>query len=364
VLYERAYYHCVSCHSGEFPTDSEFGIERKQTRGACELIALAGNLEPFAEGGGLLLPRMAGLYTSASVVQRTTEAVGADVAKRRAAGEVFGEAATWNWHTDAANHKVAYVTLDATAVLQQGPGAARAEPRMPWVAAVYNPNPAGHSRRDRRLREIRYISGLMSLPEVSRQLRRECQAAGLDKADLVIAITDGGNGLENCLQDTVAGLSRQTVFILDFFHVVEHLREFANSWLGSHSTPCKKQVRKWKKILKSRGGEALLNQLAALDLTEATPSVRESHRELLGYLRNNLHRTDYPTYIKNGWQIGSGVVESACKSVVGRRLKQSGMRWTATQTTPMCQLRSLYRSSPGLWADYWKRPTSQNHLRI
>lgn len=364
MVYERAYYHCESCHTGEFPTDQEFRIEGKQTRGARELITLAGNLEPFAEGGGLLLPRMAGLYVSASVVQRTTEAVGADVAARREAGEVFGQSISWNWHTDAAQQRVAYASLDATAVLQQGHGATRVEARMPWVAAVFNAHPEGRKRRDRRLQQIRYVSGLMSLPEVSRQLRRECQAAGLEKADLVIALTDGGNGLENCLQDAVSGLSRRTVFILDYFHAVEHLREFANAWLGSDTACSRKQVQKWKQILKSRGGEVLMKRLEKLDLTAEASSVREAHHELLGYFRNNLHRTDYPTYIKNGWQIGSGVIEAACKSVVGRRLKQSGMRWTSQQTTPMCQLRALYRSSPGLWADYWQRSAPKSYLPI
>lgn len=80
----------------------------------------------------------------------------------------------------------------------------------------------------------------------------------------------------------------------------------------------------------------------------------EAHRLLTGYLRNNLHRTDYPTYLKNGWQIGSGKVESACKSVICQRLKGSGMRWREYGTNGLCQLRALYKSR--LWSHYWQTP--------
>jgi hypothetical protein len=37
---------------------------------------------------------------------------------------------------------------------------------------------------------------------------------------------------------------------------------------------------------------------------------------------------NYPAYRAKGMMIGSGPVESACKVIVGQRLKQAGMRWT------------------------------------
>jgi hypothetical protein len=372
VVYERAYYHCSECKTGHFPTDAEFGLEHKQTPAAQELITLAGVLEPFAENGETVLPRMSGLHVSASTVRRTTEATGADVAGRRAAGEIFGGGAVWQWHTDRQGKRVAYASLDATGVLQQGPGGRKAEGRMPWVAAVFNPWPVpvkkhkrrrGDKRRQHQLRQVRYVSGLMSLPEIGGQLRRECQIVGVSQADVVIGLTDGGNGLEGCLLDALAGLGPQIVFILDFYHVTEHLREFAKLWIQDEELR-RERVRNWCRTLKRRGGAALVEELLAVKISGAAPGIQESHYELLGYLRNNLHRMDYPTYIANGWQIGSGVIEAACKTVVGRRMKCSGMRWSERQTTPMCQLRALYRSSPNLWADYWHRIARKNSLQI
>ena len=150
AMYERAYYRCAHCHTGFFPTDAELGVERHQTPGAREVISLMGVLEPFEEGAQAVLPRVSGLNVSASTLERVTEAVGANVAARRAVGETFGPAVAWDWNRDASGNTVAYVGLDATGVRQQGPHAEKAEGRMPWVGAVYNPSPPDQ-KRDRRL---------------------------------------------------------------------------------------------------------------------------------------------------------------------------------------------------------------------
>ena len=87
-------------------------------------------------------------------------------------------------------------------------------------------------------------------------------------------------------------------------------------------------------------------------MTRASPQALEAHRQLLGYLRNNQHRMDYPTDISRGWQIGSGMVEAAWKTVVCQRLKESGMRWREHGTTALSQLRALDKSEPKLWKNY------------
>ena len=76
--------------------------------------------------------------------------------------------------------------------------------------------------------------------------------------------------------------------------------------------------------------------------------------EVLGYFRNQAHRMDYPTYDANGWSIGSGAVESACKTVVGQRLKGAGMRWSEAGGDAVCHVRALYRSELGQWAAFWR----------
>ncbi len=74
---------------------------------------------------------------------------------------------------------------------------------------------------------------------------------------------------------------------------------------------------------------------------------------LVGYLERNAHRMEYPEYLAHGWCIGSGAVESACKTVVGQRLKLAGMRWGEAGADAVCHLRALFRNEKTQWDDYW-----------
>jgi hypothetical protein len=352
IEYHRAYYHCDACHQGWHPTDEEFRLTTSRTAGAQEVIALAGAQHAFVECAERDLARMSGLAVSASTVERVTESAGQRVAERRAGGEPIGPVEAWPWPVDAAGGTTAYVSLDATGVPQQGVQGEHADGRMAWVGSVFAPVPKQATAK-RRLRHTRYVSGLMSLDEIGRQLRRECQQVGVQRADRVICLTDGGNGLEDCLVGTVlGGLSSETVTILDYYHCAEHLSEFIALWVG----PDRAEVEssQWRHRLKQEGGAAILADLGSLDLKSASTAVRETHRQLCGYLRSNQHRTDYPTYLARGWEIGSGEIESACKTVVNQRLKGAGMRWREPGTTAVCQLRALLKSDPNLWSHHWQ----------
>lgn len=86
----------------------------------------------------------------------------------------------------------------------------------------------------------------------------------------------------------------------------------------------------------------------------ARPGMAAVRSEVLTYFENQVHRMDYPTYEANGWFIGSGAVESACKTVVGHRLKGSGMRWSESGGDAVCHVRALYRSERGQWNAFWR----------
>jgi hypothetical protein len=69
---------------------------------------------------------------------------------------------------------------------------------------------------------------------------------------------------------------------------------------------------------------------------------------------------EYPEYLAQGWNIGSGAVESACKTVVGQRLKLAGMCWGEDGADALCHLRTLYRSEKGQWDAFWNRQYTPN----
>jgi hypothetical protein len=86
--------------------------------------------------------------------------------------------------------------------------------------------------------------------------------------------------------------------------------------------------------------------------------VQEKLAETLHYVRNQRHRMGYPRYQAQGWLIGSGTVESACRTVVGQRLKLAGMRWGEDGTDAICHVRALFKSERGQWDAFWRRQTT------
>lgn len=136
--------------------------------------------------------------------------------------------------------------------------------------------------------------------------------------------------------------------ILDFWHAADSLLKLAKAIQPSNEEAREKLMTAWCHTLKHEGGARMVEELEKLDLPRK-PTVRSQYAEMLGYFKNNVHRMDYPRYLANGWFIGSGAMESACKTVVGQRLKLSGMRWGEAGTDEMCQLRALYRSEPAQW---------------
>jgi len=353
----RAYYYCGHCGQGLFPWDQTVGLTANRlTPGAERVVSLAGLLsDSFAEAAEKVLPELAGLHLCESTAQRTTEDAGGRLGKLLAAGHTFGPRVHWKWHTDAQGRTCAYVSVDATGVRQQGPGGSLAEGRMPYVGMVYNPVPDLElpDRQPRRLAmAARYLAGLYSLDELGLQLRRQAAQVGMEAAPLWIGLTDGGNGLEEFLQKN---FPRDLVVILDFWHAAEYLADLAKALHPRDEEQSQALTAAWSHTMKHEGGAAIIAVLERLDLPRRQAGVRAKHEEVLAYLRNNLHRIDYPTYEANGWLIGSGAVESACKTVVGQRLKLAGMRWGEDGTDEVCHLRALFKSECSQWPAFWDR---------
>src|SRR5260370_37767302 len=110
--------------------------------------------------------------------------------------------------------------------------------------------------------------------------------------------------------------------------------------------PCDEEKRKGLEqacclTMKHEGGAASLQVLKDLQLPKNKKAVKQAHQEAVQYLQNNVHRMNYPYYLSQGWQIGSGPIEWACKTVVGQRLKLAGRRWPEFGTDNVCHLRAL-----------------------
>jgi hypothetical protein len=309
---------------------------------------MAGVLGSFADGAERVLQKMAGLKLSESTIERTTEAAGEQLAACLESGQSLGPAEKWAWQKDVHGKSCAYISLDATGVRQQGPNGSRAEGKMAYVAMVYNAKSAFDTRRVPP-RQVRYLSGFYDFQTLGRQLHREALEVGLIEADQQLALSDGGNGLEDFLRTYFP----KAEIMLDFWHAKEYLVELGKALYMSDETARQTWTDDVCHRLKHEGGMKMRIWLELLDLTSASPQAREQHRITTQYYRNNEHRMDYPRYVANGWQIGSGPVESACKTVVGNRLKGGGMRWGKAGSDAVCHLRALYLSQPACWERFW-----------
>jgi hypothetical protein len=358
LRYERAYYYCGRCGQGLCPFDDQAGIPARQLTPALEqLTALAGGVCDSFERGADLLHEMAGVRLGESTVERTTEDVGQRIADRLGDGTLFGPAVVWRWGTDAQGQRVAYVTVDATGTRQQGPGGQAADGRMAYVAGVYNPPPPEGLRpagRPPPPLQARYLAGLYALADLGPLLRRQAAQVGMEAAEVWVALTDGGSGLEAFVQ---GNFNRpDLVVILDFYHPASYLEKLAKALHPADEAAAGRQAEQWCRLLKEEGGATTLAVLQHWDWpARQSAALRAQCAAVEEYFGNNVHRMEYPEYQAAGWHIGSGVVESACKTVVGQRLKGAGKRWGEAGAHALCHVRALYRSEKGQWQAFWRR---------
>lgn len=357
VRLERPYYHCATCGQGCCPWDAVLGVSNAAlSPGAAEVACVAGVQTSFAEASEKVLPKLAGLRLAESTVERTTEAAGLRLAAAQQALQPSGPVQDWAWHQDATGKTVAYVAVDATGVPHQGPQGAQAASRMAKVAVIYNPVPdeperwADPTAEREPAWQAHYVASLEPLAGLGPLIRQQGDTVGMERAERWVALSDGGSGLEEFLR---LNFPRVEAVILDFYHAAEHLSDLAKAWDGADAPAAEMVGQAWGHQLKHEGGQAVLTMLRGLDLQGRSAAARECYQETVRYVENQVHRMEYPYYRAQGWQIGSGPVESACKRVVGQRLKGAGMRWGEAGAEAVCRLRALFLSEPGQWDAFW-----------
>jgi hypothetical protein len=341
VRVRRAYYYCGRCKQSFLPYDNVLGLVDEISPGLMPLVCLAGTLLPFTDAAEDVLKRFSGVRVSASTVLRCTEGEGERLRAQQKEGRMVEPTQPepkWTAPREQ-GQPAAYVGLDAFSVPMQGVKATKAEHRMLYTALLYTPEKE----------HTRYLVDF-ELDALAEQVRLQARALGISQVSDLIAVTDGGNGLEEALQ---RHLAENLTTILDWYHAAEHIGDFAKKWHARDEDACTQWQAHAKGILYEQGGEALLTSLQAVELPPGTSAeVHEELRKLIGYFENNRHRTDYPTYRQKDWDIGSGPTEAGCK-IIGERLKGSGMRWVEDGAGTVASLRALYVSGGRVWDGFW-----------
>ena len=196
------------------------------------------------------------------------------------------------------------------------------------------------------------VTGIEHADEFFPRIEVEMSRRSADLAALVLVIPGDG---AHWIWDRVAQLaeSGQKVWqILDFWHACDHLGKIGKVLYGEGSTQFESSFKRWRRLLRNGCVAAVIKELQELHA-----SGRYSKQQCydlqgeINYFTANQQRMDYPPYRSCGLPIGSGVVEGACKNVVAKRMKQSGMSWSLDGAKEMLQLRASVMSRR-FWDDY------------
>ena len=144
--------------------------------------------------------------------------------------------------------------------------------------------------------------------------------------------------------------------IIDFFHTSDHLSDAAEAIFGKGSSEGEAWYESKRRLLleEDDGAELVWRSLSYFQRSYKYPKERKDalQREVT-FFGNNKDRMEYKRFRDNGWPIGSGVIEAACKSVVKCRFCRSGMRWTRPGGQTILTLRAVLKS--GRWDAFWTR---------
>jgi hypothetical protein len=212
--------------------------------------------------------------------------------------------------------------------------------------AVVAPDRANQPSWKRVSEHTTYKATRAKCEEFGRMLWLAAMRMGVEAAKLVIFLADGGPWCWNLCQTHFP----QAVQILDVFHLARNVYKAAAIFWGDRTA----KAHVWAKeilIELLRGNfDEVIAELTRM--TFVSVKAREERRRLIGYLTANRGRMDYPTYLAQGYPIGSGVIEGACRHVIGQRMKGSGRRWNDAGAEAMARLRAIECSRR--WDQFWE----------
>lgn len=149
---------------------------------------------------------------------------------------------------------------------------------------------------------------------------------------------------------------KNAVHINDFWHAASYLSKASDALFGEGTANGERWFKKYRHILKTEDG-ALDQVIRSIRYYRKRRGIRSAQRQatirkVLGYLARNRDRMQYAAYRRRGLPIGSGVVEAACKTMVGQRLKRAGMRWSRRGGQSILNLRAAVLSRR--WDFFWR----------
>jgi len=362
VAVRRAYYHCEQCEHGFCPRDRELGIEGSSlSPGMLRMVCRTGSDEPFGEARRDLKD-LAGVELTIKRIERATEAAGESVrlgAEQESDGIVSGQILS---ALRAEAVPKLYITLDGTGVPtvpkenqgRRGKGPdGRAHTREVKLGCIFT-----QTQLDEQGNPVRdpdsstYAFSLENAERFGALLYAEARTRGLERAAEVIVIGDGAPWIWNLAAEHFPGATQ----ICDLYHSREHLNDLAKQVLAVGGI---EDGRTWVTARHDELDRGAIDDLLLALLDTPAAKANAEVRKAVAYFDTNCERMRYGRFRAAAMFVGSGVVEAGCKSVVHRRLKQSGMRWTVRGAASVISLRCQQAS--GRWEAIWQWARTQTN---
>ena len=355
VPFRRSFYQCEQCRQSRFPDDETLDIvNTTYSPGVRRLMARAGSQTQFEQAAQDLLC-YASLQIEPREIERVAEEVGRQVEQWLSQEQELIVHTGLSVPPQLEPHAKFYISFDGTGIPvrkselvgrrgKQADGSARTrEVKLGCVFTQVGLDKEGRPQRDPD--STTYVGAIESSTLFGWRMYAEALRRGLGQAQTVIVLTDGQRYNRTITQTHFP----DAVHIVDLFHAYEHLTLIAQILWG----PGAQSPQAWRNLLEAGDIRRLVGK-AGKNLP-SSPKAQKSLRKELGYFENNASCMRYAQYREKDFFVGSGVVEAGCRTVIGERLKQSGMRWSVRGANAIIALRCCIIS--GRFEDFWASRT-------
>ena len=316
---KRTYYWNEDSHSGHYPFDDRLGLVGRYTPAAADEMARCAVSHPYNDA--------AEAFSHCHAFKVSPDTI------REIVGMLYDESSAFakgsgGGERDACDEKAGIVCVmaDGTGMpmrrecLKGAKGKdGRARTREVKAGAIFVASKTKDNEPHRDLDTTTYVATTHRREKFGKYLRSEFDRRFSREPDTVLYITDGGKWLHSIHESEFPF----AVEILDVYHAVKYRHHY------------------WSECIKAGKVQNVLDYIWKNMRARLGKDAMREYK----YYRSNAGRMKYDEYRANGWFIGSGVIESGCKTVIGQRFKQSGMIWSLKGAKALLPLRTLYKSN-------------------
>ena len=358
--YRHSLFQCPNCKRIRYPGDEALDIvDTSRSPGLRRQTARLGAKESFGEVVKDLR-ELAGIEISRKDAERVSEAMGEameqwDAVQRRRVRTMEPPTPDSPKSIDTL-----YIEFDGTGVPmtkeevagrkgKQKDGSAKT--REAKLGCVFT-----QTTFDERGRPIRdpastsFTGAIESAAVFGWRIYAEAVRRGFYEAKRVIILTDGAEWIKGIAETHFPGATH----IIDLYHVREHLVNLCRQLFDRNIKQLNRYKDRWWDDLDKGNVEKIIHE--AQGKLPKDPTAAKDARKEIAYLEKNKERMRYSEFRAQGLFLGSGVIEAGCKSIIGQRLKQSGMEWSVRGANAIITLRCMEASRRT--EEYWEQRTA------